>query len=385
MAKLSRLLMWSVGLTFGILPFVSCEASAHSVGGKCSYSDCYLEGYVQYLVDTYYCEGCIGVVVRNHCVYLSPPSNNYNLIERLILDIRQIPGVRGVHVTCNPPEECRKITQLKTVNKECRTQCGTWLPQCTDVIWQPLLADPRQPMYSGAYRCGDRVIGQSVAAVSFGDDFPIYRWCDIMQWHGDMQISLEACVFAVFNMDTSSHNLVNADYYVALPLTYATGRWSYRLRLYHISSHLGDEFLVSHPLVVRTNPSIEVLDIFTSYQLNDQIRLYAGVGDMFISDASFRQNPLYLAYGFEIKFDWLKDCYRKLQWTPFMAVYIQNREEHRWIFEQNYVLGIEVGPLVSGRCNRARLSIEWYDGYSQEGQLSLFRTSYGQIKFAYGF
>lgn len=364
-------------LTFGVL-FAEER-------GKCYYDDCYLEGYIQNLVDSYYCEGCIDVVVRNHFVYLIPPSSNYNLIERLILDIKEIPCVCGVKVLCQRPQEPWQIRHLKTCNKECRIQCGTWLPQCTDVIWQPLMADPRQPMYSGAWRVGDRAIASNVAAVSFGDDFPIYRWCDIMHWHGDLQVSLEGCVFAVFNMETSSHDLVNADYYVAVPLTYAAGRWSFRLRLYHISSHLGDEFLVEHPFFVRKNPSIETVDFFASYQINDQIRFYGGVGDYFISDPSFRQNPLYVAYGFELWFDLYKDCYRKLLWQPFMAVYIQNREDHSWIFEQNYVVGIEVGPLIGGRCNRARLTVEFYNGYSQEGQLSIFKTSYGQLKFAYGF
>lgn len=344
----------------------------------------YLEGYIQSLADSYDRACGINVVVRNNIVYLSNLPNNCFLIEHLVSDIKKLPGVCGVEIVCKTPPDSPAVAGIKRRQKSMYSCNGVWFPQSYNVIWQPLIADPRQPMYSGAYRCGDGAIGQTVAAVSFGDNFPIYRWCNLWAPGGELQIGIEGCVFAVFNMNTSSHDLVNADYYCALPLIYAYGAWSFRLRLYHISSHLGDEFLLAHPAIIRTNPSIEVLDFFTSYQLTKQIRLYGGLGDILVSDASFRQSPLYVAYGFEIKFDWFDDFCNSLKYVPFLAAYVQNRASNQWIFDQTYAAGLEIGPLY-GNCKVCRVSLEWHDGFCPDGQLQRYRTSYGIFKLAYDY
>jgi len=59
-------------------------------------------------------------------------------------------------------------------------------------------------------------------------------------------VSLFGAVFAQFNLDTPSFDLLNADYLVGPELTLRHGRWSGRVRFYHQSSHLGDEFLLNY-------------------------------------------------------------------------------------------------------------------------------------------
>lgn len=354
---------------------------------KINYSigrEAYLQGYIQSLADSYDRACGIDVVVKEGTVYLASLPNNCFLINHLVDDIVNLPGVLDVKIVCRTFWEDLEIAKVKECQKSMYNCHGVWFPQTYNVIWQPLIADPRQPMYSGAYRCGDSAIGQTVAAVSFGDNFPIYRWCNMWKRGGELQIGIEGCVFAVFNMNTYSHDLVNADYYVALPLIYALGPWSFRMRLFHISSHLGDEFLLNHPWILRTNPSVESLDFFVSYQLSKQIRLYAGIGDYFHTDPSFRQTPLYVAYGFEIKMPVYLDYKRSLKYTPLMAAYIWNREANQWIFDQTYVVGVECGPLY-GNNRSARVTLEWHDGFCPDGQLQRYRTSYGILKLAYDY
>ena len=73
------------------------------------------------------------------------------------------------------------------------------------------------------------------------------------------QISISGSVFAQFDLDVNSYDLLNADYIVGIPITMRTGAFSARLRLYHQSSHLGDEFLLREedPTFVRENISYE--------------------------------------------------------------------------------------------------------------------------------
>lgn len=388
MSKRYRLLLFMLTYSCAIMLASSIQGSEgvkhpHHAHKICPETDAYLEGYLQGLVDANYYGFKVNIVVKNSWVYLSHPPASCELLNRIIADIRDVPGVCGIHVVCKTPPDIPAASRAKYCrHSRCETS-GMWLPQY-DELFQPLIADPRQPMFSCAYRSGDRVIGQSCAAVAFGDPLPIYRWFDVWEWHGDLQIGIEGCVFAVFNLDTPSHDLTNADYYCAIPVTYAVEDWSYRLRLYHISSHLGDEYMLAHPSIIRYNPAIETLDFFVAYQLIKELRVYAGVGDDFISDAGFKQHPLFFAYGFELKLDWWHDCYDRLLWRPFLAVYIENREQDSWYFNQNYCLGMEVGPY-DGAGRKVRLSLEWYDGFSADGQLTRFRTNYGQLKLAYSF
>ncbi len=260
--------------------------------------------------------------------------------------------------------------------------CTGWLPQFP--LWQPLLADPRQVCFYAAYRSGSDIIGQTLAAVSFGDDFPIYQWTNVWNCRDALQIGIEGDVYGLFNLDTFSHDLVNADYYVGVPLTYRNKQWTFRARLYHISSHLGDEYLLDHPDVVRTNPSIEAVDVYAVYQWTCDLKIYAAIGDFLISDTSFRQWPLYINYGFEYKPTWWRDYCRDLIWKPFIAVFLQNREMNGWYTNQSYAIGMEIGKM-SCNIRKARISIEWYDGYDPDGQLQIYRTNYAQFKLAYGY
>src|SRR5204863_2320650 len=91
---------------------------------------------------------------------------------------------------------------------------------------------------------------------------------------GEFTFGIEPAVFAIFNMDSGSHDLVNADYRIALPIEYRGGPLSFRAAILHQSSHLGDEFLLDTP-VQRVNLSYEAVDAKISYQLG-HVRRYAG-------------------------------------------------------------------------------------------------------------
>ncbi len=84
-------------------------------------------------------------------------------------------------------------------------------------------------------------------------------------------------MFALFNLDAPSSDLINADYWIGLPISYRKGPWSYVLRFYHQSSHLGDEFILGNPGVDRVNLSYEDMELLVSYEW-ERWRLYGGGG-----------------------------------------------------------------------------------------------------------
>lgn len=345
----------------------------------------YLEGYLQALIDAEFCEERVNVKYRRGTAYLWGMPNSCHIADLIIDRIADVHGVCDVKVVCHPLPESYGIHCLKERIRKDADCYGTWLPS-GPLLFGPLIADPRQVQLSGAYRVGDETIGPHLGAVAFGDDFPFYRWYDVGRKHAEMQIGLESGIFAVFNLDKPSMDLINADYYVAFPLTYAFDCWSFRLRIYHISSHLGDEFLLSlaQPNLVRTNPSFEALDFFSSYQLTKSIRLFGGVGYYLKSDRSCPFKHLYIAYGFEVKMFCIKSCFYKLFWQPYLATYFQNREYHGWKPDSSYSFGVELGRMDN--CgNRVRLSLEYHNGFSFEGQLCLGRTTYTALKLLYAY
>jgi hypothetical protein len=88
-------------------------------------------------------------------------------------------------------------------------------------------------------------------------------------------------VFAQFDLGSASYDLINADYTIGLPLTIRSGSFSARLRVYHQSSHLGDEFLLrtNHP--TRENLSFEAAEGLLSEDLGP-LRVYGG-GEYYIA------------------------------------------------------------------------------------------------------
>jgi len=224
--------------------------------------DAYLEGYIQALVNSHYYEFDVLVYVENGDVYLYNLPKNALIKNSIISFVGDLPEVKSVtEVDKFPDAKLEKIEK-----REVRPQVkGTWFPQQT-VLYPPMIANPRATVYSAAYRIGDNVMGTKSIAVSLGDNFPIFRWRNVFWWEGDLQIDIQAGIWSVFKMGVH-HNgeiseLMNTDYLVGFPLSYAFDKWAFRLRVYHVSCHLGDEFMVHHPEVVRVNPSMEAIDFF---------------------------------------------------------------------------------------------------------------------------
>jgi hypothetical protein len=167
-----------------------------------------------------------------------------------------------------------------------------WLPQ--GQVFCPLAADPKGQRSFATYLRGDFATlanpapgaETNIGAVGLSDSFSIFRVATAGGGDG-LQLDLEGAVFSQFNLDAASLDLINADYLVGLPLTSRMGGSSARLRLYHQSSHLGDEFILNTQ-PERINLSFEALELILSQEVGP-LRLYAG-GEKF-----FRREPADLA------------------------------------------------------------------------------------------
>src|SRR2546427_8774069 len=76
-------------------------------------------------------------------------------------------------------------------------------------------------------------------------------------------------------MQSATNDLINTDYLVGLPLTYRHGSWATRFRLYHQSSHLGDEYLL-HTNAQRVDLTFEAAELLVSKEVAQWRASHAG-------------------------------------------------------------------------------------------------------------
>ena len=183
------------------------------------------------------------------------------------------------------------------------TRCGAgvhadegagWISVPQGQIFCPLAADPKAERSFASYLRGDFATiadpppgtDSNIAAVGFGDSFALFRWAGRTPGNG-IQFDIAGAVFSQFNLDRPSFDLVNADYLVGLPVTARYAGFSMRVRPYHQSSHLGDEFLLNRQ-PERINLSFESVEVILSQELGP-LRVYGG------GEAFFRREPADLA------------------------------------------------------------------------------------------
>ena len=163
-----------------------------------------------------------------------------------------------------------------------------------DQIFCPLLADPKEPgsfvsLLRGTFRSLDDPTGKgtTIGSVGIGDSVGLVRWNGANPGEG-VQLDVVGSIFAQFDLGTPSNDLINADYIIGLPLTVRAKGFSIRTKVYHQSSHLGDEYLLRSEDIERKNLSFESFELLVSQEVS-ALRIYGG------GERVFRHEPQALA------------------------------------------------------------------------------------------
>ena len=283
---------------------------------------------------------------------------------RVLSALRAIRGVTRVEIVEGPPPTARAEAPAGPPRVLAEWQIGM-LPGGT--LFRPLIADPRWPHFAASYQryLHDRQL-TDVAAVSFGESFALFRDRVGATW---WEVGIQAGVFAVFDIDAASKDLVNADYLVGIPLSARHGDWSAMFRLFHQSSHLGDEFLL-RTKTERVNLSYESVDLRLSYEFGDVLRVYGGGGYLFDQDPT-RLHPWSIQYGAELISPWPA---RDSRWRPVAAADFQHREENDWSMDFSLRAGIQLDGVLASR--NLQILIEYFKGRSPNGQFYKEKIEY---------
>ena len=245
-----------------------------------------------------------------------------------------------------------------------------------DQIFCPLIADPKEPRSFASFLRGtfpsiNDPSGKdtSIGSVGLGDSFGLVRVGGPAAGEG-VQLDVVGSIFAQFNVGTPSNDLINADYIIGAPLTFRRSGFSVRARIYHQSSHLGDEYLLSNEEVERENLSFEAAEFLVSQEIR-AVRVYAGVERIFRREPDTLPSEL-LHGGMELR----TGRARKVQWVG--GVDVKATEFHDWSPAISARAGMEFGrPGPGGHPARLiLLLLEFYDGPSPYGQFFRDDISY---------
>ena len=178
------------------------------------------------------------------------------------------------------------------------------------------------------------------------------------------QIDIEAGAFLRQNW---SENLdVDAvDFRVGVPLTWRRGQWDFKAGAYHLSSHVGDEFLLRNPGFRRRNFLRDTLLVGAAWHATPDWLLYGEAGYAVNTDGG--SQPWEFQFG--VEYSPARD--NGFHGTPFFAVNVHLREEFNFGGGLNVLFGWQWRTCCFG--HRLRIGGQYYTGKSL--QYSFFDTN----------
>ena len=237
-------------------------------------------------------------------------------------------------------------------------------------VFRPLIADPKQPQIFGIMQSTKALESRTtstVGSIAFGENFGL--WTRRKQGTCDgMQVGLLTGVFSQFNLFDNTE-LINTDFVIGIPFSWRTDFVSGRVRLYHQSSHLGDEFLLARPGFTRVDYRFEEVEGILSLNTpHGWGRFYFGGGYLVHRQPS-NLDRLRAQWGIELRGPeyrpaWFSFGGSKI--VPVLAADFKAFEELQWVVNTNLLGGVEW--FRAGATRRLRILLNYYYGYNPYGQ-----------------
>lgn len=240
-----------------------------------------------------------------------------------------------------------------------------------------LLADPAEPRVFASRINVKRDAGDFQAArVGLGVDFGLLRRHAASPDVG-WQLGVFGSIDSLFNLDLPGDALVNTDYRVGLPLTWRSDTFSARARVYHQSSHLGDELILGGNAPRRLDLSFEALDLLVAWDRGG-LRLYGG-GSHTISTST----DSYKGGTVQVGVDYVS--------PPILfGQRLTAGLDVKWLEPADWHSGVsaKAGIKLSGASSERRgvtLLVEFYDGFAPFGQFFVEDLSYRGVTLQFDF
>lgn len=338
--------------------------------------DLYLRGYIQSIFINSYGLPSNAVTVREGVILIDNDKLQGNNPQQILEKVKQatasIKGVKDVQLisysTTN--SNLSKLNIIDPSNIEENETRDIAMP--THSLFQALIADNRWPRFTLSYQYFLKAkLLKHAFAPNFGASFPLYKVVNQVT-NREWEVGIQAGLFGLLDIGTNPTALINADYYIAVPVTYRSGPWSGLVRLYHQSSHLGDEFMLTEEgkKTKRINLSYEGIDVLLSYNF-DILRIYGGGGYIIHRDPSYIKRGK-IQVGVEY---YSQSTFMNGQLRPLIGVDMKAEALSSWTPGISCKAGVQLenSALIS---NKVQLMLEYYSGKSMHGQFYKNKIKY---------
>lgn len=167
------------------------------------------------------------------------------------------------------------------------------------------------------------------------------------------ELQIEGAGLPRLGMEDES-DVMAVDYRFGVPLVYASGNYQMKLAYYHLSSHLGDEFLIKNPGFDRINYVRDAIVFGNGYFLTPELRAYGEIAYAFNRDGGAK--PWELQFGLEHAPAGPTGMYG----APFAAANAHLREEQN--FSGSMVLQAGWAWRGEGAGHLLRTGFEYFNG-----------------------
>jgi hypothetical protein len=235
----------------------------------------------------------------------------------------------------------------------------TWQLLPDGLMYRSYLAGEREPRF-GTEIVHDEHMG-GLWSTTLGGRAGILRWGneDPLSPEG-VQVDIEGAAFPLLQLNYE-RSLADVDFRFGVPVTMRAGPWETKVEIYHLCSHLGDQYLLDNPGVTRINFSRDALLFGLAYHPVEDVRVYGEVGWAFYTWGE--TEPWEFQFGFEYS----PARPTGLQGAPFFAANAHLRQEVNF----GGAATVQTGWQWRGRTGHLfRLGLEYLNGKSEQYQFS---------------
>jgi len=233
------------------------------------------------------------------------------------------------------------------------TWCRQLLPD--GLIYRSYLAGVKESRFAGQW-VHDVDLGW-MWDITLGGRVGILRYGTTSVDHpAGWQIDIEGAGMPRLDLD-HQRDVLATDFRFGVPLTYGRGSYQMKFAYYHLSSHLGDEYMVRHRTLQRRNYSRDVIVWGHSYFLAEDVRLYGEAGWAFAFDGGAEP------WEFQFGIDYSPVNLTGERGSPFVAVNAHLRQE--FDFGGNIV--VQTGWQWRGHSGHLfRIGMHYFQGMSDQ-------------------
>lgn len=247
--------------------------------------------------------------------------------------------------------ECDAICQDIRPNQAfCEDRQWHLLPD--GLLWKSYLAGPHEPRIAtvifGDTDGGifwDAIVGGRVGLIRYGTAGA--KRPQGWQW------DLEGAVITRLDL-LHAEDVESTDYRFGTEITVAEGPWAMKFGYFHISSHVGDEYLIRNSILERVNYVTESWVWGVSYSPNAALRFYGEMANAFRASGGAKR------YQFQTGAEYTPVAVTTWNGAPFAAVNLNFREAVGYDVSTTAQIGWAFQSRRSGR--RIRFGIQYGGG-----------------------